>query len=1067
MEQAIEQKTENTKKPGWFRRHFSFLFSIKSLFYYFIFLLILAVLFYITILVANDFTTPFTGDYVSQQLAFFPNGWDDWWHFFKTGEFVLWDTNTFLGASNIGSNSFYYLFNPFFLPILLCPRDYIAQGMAVLEIVKMACAGMSFYAYMRYMGASKTASKIVGIAYAFSGWIVWYLWFNVFTEVAIVFPLMLYGVEKALKEKKPWLLAFSIFLMGVTNFYFMICFTIVLFLYAMFRWFQLLPKHKAGYNFAVLGIGIGGAIIGLLMSCVIVLPSALVAVTTNRGSGTTYLSNLLTAFQEGNWSSAFSLLFSWSNVDSGLGARNFYAIIEFFFPVMSDRGTPLTKYGNETYDNIAGGLFCFYPMIIFLIPAFIYAGRKHKVAPFIGLLCILLMLFSPFFYYLFFGFTVAYSRWYLIVVTSMLSFVGLYLDHIKEVPRTDIIFGVLFTIIGIIAATLLAQYIVDNYSGFTERNSIFTAYIIALVYVIILGTILIVFKNKKAINIIITIFLSLEVCVMGALTIDGHGYTSYESANGGLAQNQALYSLVMDIQEDDPTYYRCYSSLENDDGKNDGMRNNYNGLGFFHSIFDYELRDFLNWSRFTSADDSWSGTYVEKRQNLDTFLGVKYYFIEKDKVVEDPDGYLEANVPLDFVDISDKYPNDYFYVYENTNFIDFAFSYDNVTPVNNEEDPDATLSGANIDALRNEELYLKTGLLDYQDVEEIIRDTNGAITESTVYSTSEADFTNIPINYLDAPVDGKEVTTYNGSGIISHIYKTEKRAYDLTLDEIKDLHVTNEREDLRIDKPGSSDGSYIVFFYEMAKGNPIGSTLNEDGSWTSDEGGVCLYLYAPFQNSYKVDVYLIDYDGNFITYDRHNDDHTTNNRKSMRAFYSRAERDEEGNIISPAREIQYLVIIPRYYGISSYSLYYETYSTFKETTDVLQEYPVENVQYSTNKFEFTTNYDSQRFVVTQIPYDAGWSVKATNSEGETKDLKVYKAQGGFVGFVAEEGYTEYKMTYYTPYLRLGTYMSIAGTFIFVTSFASYYYMSWKHLMGTTKLEEFDITKNKKKKTTRS
>lgn len=1067
MEQVIGKNSEQTKKQGWFRKHFAFLFSIKSLFYYFIFLLILGVLFFITILAVNDFTMPFTGDYVAQQLAFFPNGWDDWWHFFTTGELAQWDPNTFLGASNIGSNTFYYFFDPFFLPILLFPREYIAQGMAVLEIVKMASAGMAFYGYMRFMGASKTASKIVGIAYAFSGWIAWYLWFNTFTEVAIVFPLMLYGVEKVLKEKKPWLLMFSIFLMGVTNYFFMICFTIILFFYAMFRWFQLMPKHKVGYNFAVLGIGAAGFVVGLMMSSVIVLPSAMVAVTSDRAENSTYLETLILAFQDHNWSTALDMMFNWSNIDNGQSARNFYAIIEFFFPVMSQRGTPLTKLGNETYDNIAGGLFCFYPMIILLIPAFIYAGRHKKVAPFIALVLLVVMLFSPFFYYLYFGFTAPYSRWYLFIATCMLTFVGLYIDHFKEAKSVDITLGVVFTLLGVIAASLLSWYIVNNNASFTERVPILIASIIAIVYVGVLGVILIIFKNNKYINVIITIFLCVEVCVMGALDIYGHGYTDYESANGGLAENQTLAALVADIQEDDSTYYRCYSSLENDDSKNDGMKNGYNGLGFFHSLFNYEVRDFLNWSRFTTADDSWSGTYVEKRQNLDTFLGVKYYFVEKSTVPEDPDGYLEANVPLDFVDISDQYPNDYYYVFENTNFIDFAFSYDNVTATNSEEDPDSTLSAGTTYTLRNEELYLKTGLLDYQDVEEVIKETNGVVKEGTAYSTSQADFKNISMNYLDAPVDGQEVTEYDGSGLVCYTYKTSKRSYTLSLDEIKELHVTGEREDLRVDKPGSSDGSYVVFFYEMAKGNPIGSTLNTDGSWESDPGGVCLYLYAPFQNSYKVDVYLIDYDGNYITYDRHNDDHTTNNRKSMRAFYSRAERDSDGNIINPAREIKYLVIIPRYYGISNYSLYYETDSKFKETTDVFKQYPVENVVYSTDKFEFTTDYDSQRFIVTQIPYDAGWSVKATNSDGETRNLKVYKAQGGFVGFIAEEGYTEYKMTYYTPYLRVGTYISIIGTFAFVTSFATYYYMSWKHLMGTTKLAEFDINKNKKKKTTRS
>jgi hypothetical protein len=47
-------------------------------------------------LVSNAFTIPLSGDYVMQQFRFYYNGYDDWWTFFKTGEFVLWDSSTYL-----------------------------------------------------------------------------------------------------------------------------------------------------------------------------------------------------------------------------------------------------------------------------------------------------------------------------------------------------------------------------------------------------------------------------------------------------------------------------------------------------------------------------------------------------------------------------------------------------------------------------------------------------------------------------------------------------------------------------------------------------------------------------------------------------------------------------------------------------------------------------------------------------------------------------------------------------------------------------------------------------------
>lgn len=111
-----------------FDKWFSFLYDRNSAFYYYLVLVGIGILFFATSLFTNYFTTPYTGDYVAQQFAFYTNGYDDWWHFFTTGEFVLYDTNTFLGASNIGSNSFYYLFDPFFMPILLFPRVLFLKG---------------------------------------------------------------------------------------------------------------------------------------------------------------------------------------------------------------------------------------------------------------------------------------------------------------------------------------------------------------------------------------------------------------------------------------------------------------------------------------------------------------------------------------------------------------------------------------------------------------------------------------------------------------------------------------------------------------------------------------------------------------------------------------------------------------------------------------------------------------------------------------------------------------------------------------------------------------------------
>ena len=99
-----------------------------------------------------------------------------------------------------------------------------------------------------------------------------------------------------------------------------------------------------------------------------------------------------------------------------------------------------------------------------------------------------------------------------------------------------------------------------------------------------------------------------------------------------------------------------------------------------------------------------------------------------------------------------------------------------------------------------------------------------------------------------------------------------------------------------------------------------------------------------------------------------------------------------------------------------------------------------SVKYRDNYFSFKTNFEKRRFVVTQIAYEKGWTIKAKLSDGTKKTITPYIAQGGFVGFLSETGDTSYEMEFYTPMLQEGTYISIGGTFIFISTLIAYLYL---------------------------
>ena len=238
----------------------------QSLLRYILFLIFMGVMFYAFALVTNLFTIPLSGDYVLQQIPFYLNGYDDWWHFFTTGEFVLWDDSTYLGANHIGSNSFYYYLNPFFMPILLFPRFLVPQGLAILMIGKMVGASLTFRLLLKHFRVEENHARIFAMAYGFSGWMAYYLWFNHFMEVAVVFPLVLLGIEKLLKDKNFRFLALSLFLMGITNYFFLVSTSFTAVFYAIFRYLQTAYQRPLKSNISVALYGLLAFATGIMMS---------------------------------------------------------------------------------------------------------------------------------------------------------------------------------------------------------------------------------------------------------------------------------------------------------------------------------------------------------------------------------------------------------------------------------------------------------------------------------------------------------------------------------------------------------------------------------------------------------------------------------------------------------------------------------------------------------------------------------------------------------------------------------------------------------------------------------
>lgn len=1017
-------------------------FKIPSTFYYFLILLAVGLAFYILMLAENNFTLAYGGDYMAQYIPMGFHVWDYYHEWFKTGHFILYDSTIYLGVNSFGSNAYYGLFSPFNLIIILFPRNLVPQAVGISSIIKLACAGLFFNFYMKgAFNVKEATAKLCGVAYAFCGWGAFYLWYNNYQDILVFFPLVLLGIEKTIKEHKPWLLAVGVFFLSISNYVLMVSYIICAFFYAMFRFFQQIRKQTVKDNFLVLGYGILGFAGGLLMGFFVFFPAFMATMSSPKLDINSYGGLLKEYLFNKDFKSFFELLFSWSKAQDQHGraypSRVYYPILEFFFPAVTCRSLPTLELYGWDFDDMAVSLWSYVPFIMFLVPALIQSGKDKKWSHYIGFGLLVLTLFTPFMYYLTMGFTNGYARWTLFIITSLLAYVGIYIDRIPNVAKWHIHVGYTFAIIGIITAWILTWKLYtttpknrgDYIHRFVEKGFDFTniAYIGELIYVTGVYLALFFTYNKKAFRVLISTFVAAEAVAVGNFVTLGHGFDGRH--NNGYPENERFRALLTEVQKNDPSFYRVYSAINDDYSVNNGFMNNYNTASFFHSLYNFEVNDFTLWMGMRSGVKSVGGIYRGKYQDTDNLLGIKYYFISKEKSKYDlieknnPNGYI-ANVPFDF-ELSDKYKdeNDEYLVYENKKMGDFGYSYTTIYDNMFEDTSYIDKNGVTqkygyyngVGNIRNSIVLSTDAVFSKSDIEEIqevapnlvIHNKENKPSTSSLYQLSEG--TGFKLTHYDISstyVKGKEAAKY---------YPFEKIP-----------NIPNDFEPSTYTAGSGKDNHAMDYFAFYT--NPYDENL------PIIKEGTSLYVQAEFSGSQKYDFYFIDKDNKIFMYDCH-DDNSTDNTSDMRGFYIK-------------KDVYKIAVVGKYYQSylrdSDVYFYKEDKAYYDTRREALNAYPIKNVKYQRDKFTFDTDYDDNRIVVSRVAYDKGWSITAKNNDtGASFDVETYNGNGGFVSFVAPKGNISYTMTYKTPYLTGSMLISLFSFTSFFVSLLAYHLYSEK------------------------
>ena len=97
--------------------------------------------------------------------------------------------------------------------------------------------------------------------------------------------------------------------------------------------------------------------------------------------------------------------------------KKLYPLATFFFPVVSDRSSPI--FATSSYDNTISSLFLYTPVMVMVVPSIIRSIRNRKFSHFVALVLLVLAIFTPFSYHALHGFTNEYGRWQIFVTLNL------------------------------------------------------------------------------------------------------------------------------------------------------------------------------------------------------------------------------------------------------------------------------------------------------------------------------------------------------------------------------------------------------------------------------------------------------------------------------------------------------------------------------------------------------------------------------------------------------------------------------------------------------------------------
>lgn len=503
-------------------------------------------------------------------------------NFFIEGDFSipLWDFSIGTGGDILTTFNYYGLGDPLCALSAFVPEEYSVHLFNFLVIIRLYLSGLFFSFYCFRMKQRGFSVFIGSISYVFSGYAIYAGGRHPFFLVPMVFfPLLLIGAERILNGESPVLFIASVFCCFTINFYFSYTLVLLTVIYILSRFFTEKSNRKFVVFIKTFTRFLVSGIIGILMSCAILLPVLIVFLGNGRSD---VARNTEVLFDSLYYTTLYSRFMSFSLAGA-------WTITGFIPLVVVSLLLLFKKKKQYTYLKVMFVVFT----IILLIPVL---GKATN------------------------GFAYTANRWiwgYSFLLSYI--FVEMY-KHLKKLSKSEK--GYIFASVAVYMLTALV--ISKNFNIASVAQFI----ILGLVTVLfVAGDSLFQKNSAKKINVIVALCCVLSI-FFNAFFQYSFLFTDYTSE---FIQTDSAYDMISDSaaanMHDELNEEFCRYEQISNEVRNGAVVDDTNGVAFYWSLTDSKVGDYLK-ETSSVIYTSYDYLHLHRRTVLDELFAVKYYLTD-------------------------------------------------------------------------------------------------------------------------------------------------------------------------------------------------------------------------------------------------------------------------------------------------------------------------------------------------------------------------------------------------------------------------------------------------------